>query len=135
MYLRQAAEDGAVVSTGALLSVQAVVEAVSVAGVHTAQTDVQLVCDAAPQVQTAAGELNRVKGQRGIINICLFMKRELFLITYNVDESREKDDDDGEDAHQGAVESGLDDPLREGLQGDGEQLGGTEGKMEKQEGN
>ncbi len=43
--------------------------------------------------------------------------------TYNIDESRKKDDDDGEDAHQSAVQSGLDYPLREGLQRDWEELG------------
>lgn len=42
--------------------------------------------------------------------------------TYNVDESREADDDDGEDAHQGAVQPGLDDPSGEALQGDREEL-------------
>lgn len=47
----------------------------------------------------------------------------VLLKTYNVDESRKKDDDDGEDAHQGAVQSGLDYPLRKSLQRDWEQLG------------
>ena len=109
------------VSTWALLCVQAVVEAVGVAGVHAAHADVQLILDAAPQVQTAAGELKRVKGQRGTRET-LLMNCEVF--TYNVDEGREKDDDDGEDADQRAVQSGLDDPPGERLQGGGEQLGG-----------
>lgn len=43
--------------------------------------------------------------------------------TYNVDESRKKDNDDGEDAHQSAVQSGLDYPLRKSLQRDREELG------------
>lgn len=43
--------------------------------------------------------------------------------TYNVDEGRQKDDDDGEDAHQGAVQSGLDYPFRKSLQRDWEELG------------
>lgn len=42
--------------------------------------------------------------------------------TYNIDESRKKDDDDGGDAHQGAVQSGLDYPFRKSLQGDREEL-------------
>ena len=36
--------------------------------------------------------------------------------THDVDEGGEKDDDDGEDAHQRAVEPGLDDPLGQVLQ-------------------
>lgn len=43
--------------------------------------------------------------------------------TYNVDEGRQKDDGDGEDAHQGAVQSGLDYPFRKSLQRDWEELG------------
>lgn len=43
-------------------------------------------------------------------------------VTYNVDEGREKDQDDGEDSHQGAVESGLDDPLGQGLERHREKL-------------
>lgn len=42
--------------------------------------------------------------------------------THNIDESRKKDDDDGEDAHQGAVQSGLDYPFRKSLQRDREEL-------------
>lgn len=42
--------------------------------------------------------------------------------THHIDESRQKDDDDGEDAHQGAVQSGLDYPLRQSLQWDWEEL-------------
>lgn len=45
--------------------------------------------------------------------------------THNIDESGQKDDDDGEDAHQGAVQSGLDYPLRKSLQWDWEELGAT----------
>lgn len=45
------------------------------------------------------------------------------MTTYNIDESREKDDDDGEDAHQGAVQSGLDYPFGKSLQRDWEKLG------------
>lgn len=43
--------------------------------------------------------------------------------TYNIDESRNKDDDDGEHSNQGAVQSGLDYPLRDCLQRNWEQLG------------
>ena len=43
--------------------------------------------------------------------------------TYNIDESRQKDDDDGEDAHQRAVQSGVDYLPGESLQGHREQLG------------
>ena len=50
----------------------------------------------------------------------------LLVRTYNIDEGREKDDDDGEDPHQGAVQPGLDYPLRERLQRDWEQLGREE---------
>lgn len=46
-----------------MLSLQAVVEEESVAGVHTVQADVELGHDAAPQVAAAAGELSEVKGQ------------------------------------------------------------------------
>lgn len=62
LYLRKAADE-AVVSTGAVLSVQAVVEEVGVADSHIVQTDVKLYLDAAPQVVAATGELNEVKGQ------------------------------------------------------------------------
>lgn len=62
LYLREAADE-TVVSTGTVLCVQAVVEEAGVAGVHTVHTDVQLCCDAAPQVLAAAGELDSVKGQ------------------------------------------------------------------------
>lgn len=44
------------------------------------------------------------------------------LTTYNVDESRKKDDDDGENAHQGTVQSGLDYPSGESLQSGWEKL-------------
>lgn len=62
MYLRKAADEAAV-STGAVLSVQTVVEEVGVADCHIVQTDVKLRPDAAPQVLAAAGELRKVKGQ------------------------------------------------------------------------
>ena len=43
------------------------------------------------------------------------MRRKILLFgevrTYNIDESRKKDNDDGEDAHQSAVQSGLDYPF------------------------
>lgn len=70
-YLRKAADE-AVVSTGAVFSVQAVVEEVGVAESHTVQTDVELDLDAAPQVVAATGELNG--GEGGIIkNIPCFL--------------------------------------------------------------
>lgn len=62
VYLGEAADED-VVSTAAPLRVQAVVEEVGVADVHTVQTDVELHFDAAPQVVAAAGELDGVKGQ------------------------------------------------------------------------
>lgn len=43
--------------------------------------------------------------------------------SYNIDEGRQKDDDDGEDAHQGAVQPRLDDPFGKSLQRDWEELG------------
>lgn len=43
--------------------------------------------------------------------------------SYNIDERRQKDDDDGEDAHQGAVQPRLDDPFGKSLQGGWEELG------------
>lgn len=43
--------------------------------------------------------------------------------SYNVDEGRQKDDDDGEDAHQGAIQPRLDDPFGKSLQRDWEELG------------
>lgn len=42
--------------------------------------------------------------------------------THNVNESRQKHSEDGEDANQGAVESGLNYPFRESLKGDREDL-------------
>lgn len=45
------------------------------------------------------------------------------MTTYNIDESRKKDDDDGADTHQRAVQSGLDYPFGESLQRDWEKLG------------
>lgn len=50
------------------------------------------------------------------------------MTTYNIDESRKTDDDDSEDAHQGAVEPGVDYPSGESLQSDGEELWATETK-------
>lgn len=52
--------------------------------------------------------------------------------TYNIDESRKKDDDNGEDAHQSAVQSGLDYPLRKSLQRDWEELGAWEKHEDRQ---
>lgn len=43
--------------------------------------------------------------------------------SHNIDERRQKDDDDGEDAHQGAVQPRLDDPFGKSLQRDWEELG------------
>lgn len=43
--------------------------------------------------------------------------------SYDIDERRQKDDDDGEDAHQGAVQPRLDDPFGESLQRGWEELG------------
>lgn len=60
-------------------------------GVHAANADIHLIFNAAAQVMAAAGE--------------------------NINESRKKDNDDGEDAHECAVQSGLDYTLREHLQG------------------
>lgn len=57
LYLRKAADEG-IISTGAVLCVQAVVEEASVAGGDAVQTDVELRCDAAPQVVASAGELS-----------------------------------------------------------------------------
>lgn len=72
----------------------------SVAGVHTVQTDVEFHSDAAPQVVAAAGELKKVRGQwETEWNLIWF----LLIQTYNIDKSREKDDDDGENTDQGAV--------------------------------
>lgn len=124
-YLREAADEP-LLSTGAVLAVLAVVEGARVAHGHAVQADVELRLDAAAQAVAAAGELDgdgerkkqsfeiRFKG----IRLALFARRA----TYNVDESREADDDDGEDAHQGAVHSGLDDPSGEALQGHWEEL-------------
>lgn len=53
--------------------------------------------------------------------------------TYNIDESRKKDDDDGEDAHQSAVQSGLDYPLRKSLKRDWEELGARVQKKQEEE--
>lgn len=49
--------------------------------------------------------------------------------TYNIDERRQKDNDDGEDAHQGAVQPGLHDPFGKSLQRDWEKLGTTSRKI------
>lgn len=54
------------------------------------------------------------------------------MTTYNIDESGEKDDDDGEDAHQGAVQSGLDYPFGKSLQRDWEKLGAWKKQQERQ---
>lgn len=43
--------------------------------------------------------------------------------SYNIDERGQTDDDDGEDAHQGAVQPRLDDPFGKSLQMDWEELG------------
>lgn len=64
LYLRKAADEG-VVSTGAVLCVQAVVEEAGMAGINDVQADVELCSDAAPQVAAAAGELNSFKSQSG----------------------------------------------------------------------
>lgn len=48
----------------------------------------------------------------------------MLMRTYDIDEGRKKDNDYGEDAHQGAVQSGLDYPLRQSLQRHWEQLRG-----------
>lgn len=88
---------------------------------HTLQADVQLHHDAAPQVVAAAGELNEVEEERQSNPNILFFKM-CKVRTYYIDESRKKDDDDGEDSHQGAVQSGLDYPFRKSLQGDWEEL-------------
>lgn len=69
LYLRKAADEG-IISTGAVLCVQAVVEEASVAGGDAVQTDVELRCDAAPQVVASAGELragNHIKLARQVI--------------------------------------------------------------------
>lgn len=126
-HLREAADEG-VVSAGAVLRVQVVVEEDSVAGVHQVPADVELRLDAAPQVVTAAGELSQTDRQwadwghlpRANAD---FSKKSLH-IAYNVNESGQEDDDDGEDAHQGAVESGLDDTFGKSLQRSGEDLVG-----------
>lgn len=42
--------------------------------------------------------------------------------THNVNESRDKDQEDCKNPHQGAVESGLNNPFRQSLQRNGEKL-------------
>lgn len=127
-YLGEAADE-AVLSAGAVLAVLAVVEGVRVAGAHAVHADVELPLEAAAQAVAAAGELDAGRGGRfrtGLDEVDERFGRETKPTTYNVDESGEADDDDGEYAHQGAVQPGLDDPSGEGLQGQREQLGGSQ---------
>lgn len=102
------------------MAVLAVVEGAGVAHGHAVQTDVELRLDAAAQAVAAAGELNR--DERKTMESRRSRNELGRRTTYDVDESREADEDDGEDAHQGAVHPGLDDPSGEGLQGHREEL-------------
>lgn len=61
-----------------------------------------------------------------------YLKRRKKATTYNTDKSRKKDDDDGADAHQRAVQSGLDYPFGESLQRDWEKLGVWEKQPDRQ---
>lgn len=124
-YLREAAGEAA---ASAACSVQAVVEEARVADGHILKADVKFSGDAGAQVGAAAQELHRGRNR----NAALVTSdgAELGWIsltpaaaTYNIDERRQKDDDDGEDAHQGAVQPGLHDPFGNVLQRNWENLG------------
>lgn len=98
---------------------------------HLLQADVEFVLDAAAQVGAAAHELHGDgNGNGNAVRITLDAVSQLGSVglnpvatTYDVDEGRQKDDEDGEDAHQGAVQPGLHDPFGNGLQRGRENLG------------
>lgn len=127
-YLREAADEAA---ASAGVSVQAVVEEASVTDGHILTADVQLLRDAAPQVRAAAHELHTGRRKDAVFimsDVFCFISLNSEAATYDIDERRQKHDDDGEDAHQGAVEPGLHDPFGNGLQRDWEHLGKPAGK-------
>lgn len=131
-YLREAAGEAA---ASAGVSVQAVVEEASVADGHVLKADVKFSGDAGPQVGAATHELHRGrKRNAAFYHVWGFLRAQLCFIssltpaatTYNIDECRQKNNDDGEDAHQGAVHPGLHDPFGNGLQRNWENLGRKE---------
>lgn len=91
---------------------------------HILKADVEFSFDAGPQVGAATHELQRQERER-CFGACtpLLARFNPAAATYDVDERRQKDDDDGEDAHQGAVQPGLHDPFGDGLQRGWEKLG------------
>lgn len=122
MYLREAADEARGAAGG---PVQAVVEEQSVTDGHVLQSEVELSHDAGPQVGAATGELHVWGGAGGGASVSFHevIGGNPEASSYNIDERRQKDDDDGEDAHQGAVEPRLDDPFGKSLQGGWEELG------------
>lgn len=111
---------------------------------HVLKTDVKFSHDAGPQVRAATRELQvggvvvgssvqrQEREQRS--GLMTFVQNRVISVnpeatTYNIDERRQKDNDDGEDAHQGAVQPGLDDPFGKCLQRDWEKLGTTSRKI------
>lgn len=99
---------------------------------HVLKADVKFSHDAGPQVRAATHELHvgwgggQEREQRSGLMTCVqnrVIRVNPEATTYDIDERRQKDNDDGEDAHQGAVQPRLDDPFGKSLQRDWEKLG------------
>lgn len=95
------------------------------AGVHTAPADIKLLAQTQLQIIVAACELEMHKKHTLKVQ---FTSKDVncYLLpvdnTHNVYEGREKDQNNGNDAHQSAVESGLDNFFRQLLQRNWENL-------------